>query len=284
MDDGIEGFAAQLFSPSTGHSISQQQVTSHDLGRDFRGTSTGSSRQFRVTSGEPGVDMLLTTLGDSVNGDQRTVMALLKSLMVDGAENTMAMQMVRKTAGGRKKGSQGPLDEPLQDQGQVEGHLGPELGQIAGQMVEAAHQQMAEFTLEPHLGPAILPFDVPEGYFVPFLPRRAFGVENGVSRPPHGHGSFYTHRPPGLVDVPNSPAFGFLFSGYRRFDPEAIPQQQDPLQALPPQDIVPESPVPEDDLRESPVPQHDLHESPVPQDDPHETPVPEDDLHESPAS
>lgn len=62
---------------------------------------------------------------------------------------------------------------------------------------------------------------VPEGYFVPFLPRRAFGVVNGAVRPPHGHGTFYVHRPPGLVDVPNSPAFGFLFSGYRRFDPEA---------------------------------------------------------------
>ena len=40
-----------------------------------------------------------------------------------------------------------------------------------------------------------------------------------MSRPPHGHGSFYAHRPPGLVDVLNSPAYGFLFSGYRRFEP-----------------------------------------------------------------
>ncbi|XP_076056083.1 uncharacterized protein LOC143034066 [Oratosquilla oratoria] len=75
-------------------------------------------------------------------------------------------------------------------------------------------------TLEPHLGPAILPLQVPKGYFVPFLPRRAFGVENGVSRPAHGHASFYEHRPPGLVDVRNTPAYGFIFGGYRRFKSE----------------------------------------------------------------
>ncbi|KAF2362976.1 hypothetical protein FHG87_006266 [Trinorchestia longiramus] len=71
-------------------------------------------------------------------------------------------------------------------------------------------------TLEVALGPAIVPLHPPEGYFVPFIPRKAFGVTNGVSRPPHGHASFYLHRPPGLVDVPNSPAFGFFFSGHIR--------------------------------------------------------------------
>ncbi|KAB7493757.1 hypothetical protein Anas_05436 [Armadillidium nasatum] len=67
--------------------------------------------------------------------------------------------------------------------------------------------------LEPDLGPAVLPLHVPKGYFVPFIPRNAFGVVNGVSRPPHGHASFYRHRPRGLVDVRNSPAFGFLLGG-----------------------------------------------------------------------
>ncbi|KAA0184628.1 hypothetical protein HAZT_HAZT009040 [Hyalella azteca] len=88
-------------------------------------------------------------------------------------------------------------------------------------------------TLEVALGPAILPlnplktaslkpFQPPEGYFVPFIPRKAFGVANGVSRPPHGHASFYLHRPAGLVDVPNSPAFGFLFSGQSRSPDTAV--------------------------------------------------------------
>ncbi|KAK8391844.1 hypothetical protein O3P69_017452 [Scylla paramamosain] len=54
-------------------------------------------------------------------------------------------------------------------------------------------------------GPPSCPSKFPTVTFVPFLPRRAFGVVNGVSRPPHGHGSFYAHRPPGLVDVLNSP-------------------------------------------------------------------------------
>ncbi|XP_069948551.1 uncharacterized protein [Cherax quadricarinatus] len=195
--------------------LAQHQVTSGDLGQTQQ-----------VISGDPGVDLLLATLGDSVNGDQRSVMALLQTLLVDGAEDTHAMDMVRKTHGGRKKTGplghdeghqlEGPSDESRVDEGRLE-----EPGQPGKPGEEVHHQQMAEFTLEPHLGPAILPFEVPEGYFVPFLPRRAFGVENGVSRPPHGHGSFYIHRSPGLVDVPNSPAFGFLFSGYRRFDPEA---------------------------------------------------------------
>ncbi|XP_066939765.1 uncharacterized protein [Macrobrachium rosenbergii] len=83
--------------------------------------------------------------------------------------------------------------------------------------------QMEEFILEPHLGPAIMPFQLPEGFFVSFIPRRAFGVVNGVARPPHGHGSFYNHRPPGLVDVINAPAYGYHFHGYRRFDPDAGP-------------------------------------------------------------
>ena len=72
---------------------------------------------------------------------------------------------------------------------------------------------------------------VPSGYFVPFLPRRAFGVSNGAARPAHGHGSFYVHRPPGLVDVPNSPAHGFLFNGYRRFEPDAQQQEEEHQEA-----------------------------------------------------
>ena len=63
----------------------------------------------------------------------------------------------------------------------------------------------------------LIPFlQVPDGYFVPFVPRKAFGVANGAARPPHGHASFYVHRPAGLTDVPNAPAFGFFFSGPSR--------------------------------------------------------------------
>lgn len=56
------------------------------------------------------------------------------------------------------------------------------------------------------------------GTFEPFYPREQAGVPNGVSRPPHGHGSFYAHRHPSLVEVKNSAAYGYRFDGKRRFN------------------------------------------------------------------
>lgn len=152
----------------------------------------------------------------SSDEDIRTLMAVLHSLMSDGTFGPLTATVTRGNSANKREGQMpGRVSQQVQDQ------LGEQMEALTKGEVEVVPQQMAEFTLEPHLGPAILPFQVPEGYFVPFLPRRAFGVVNGAVRPPHGHGTFYVHRPPGLVDVPNSPAFGFLFSGYRRFDPEA---------------------------------------------------------------
>ncbi|CAF4751498.1 unnamed protein product [Pieris macdunnoughi] len=56
------------------------------------------------------------------------------------------------------------------------------------------------------------------GQFEAFYPRVAHGVPNGSSRPAHGHGSFYKHRNPALVDVKNAAAYGFRFDGGRRFN------------------------------------------------------------------
>lgn len=63
---------------------------------------------------------------------------------------------------------------------------------------------------------AILPTGV-KG-FEAFYPRDAYGIPNGSSRPAHGHGSFYKHRNPALVDAKNSPAYGYRFDGGRRFN------------------------------------------------------------------
>jgi hypothetical protein len=54
--------------------------------------------------------------------------------------------------------------------------------------------------------------------FEAFYPREAYGVINGASRSSHGHGSFYSHRNPALIDVKNSPAYGYRFDGKRRFN------------------------------------------------------------------
>lgn len=54
--------------------------------------------------------------------------------------------------------------------------------------------------------------------FEAFYPREAYGVSNGASRSPHGHGSFYKYRNPALVDAKNSPAYGYRFDGKRRFN------------------------------------------------------------------
>ncbi|CAK1554835.1 unnamed protein product [Leptosia nina] len=56
------------------------------------------------------------------------------------------------------------------------------------------------------------------GQFEAFYPRQAHGIPNGSSRPAHGHGSFYKHRNPALVDVKNAAAYGFRFDGGRRFN------------------------------------------------------------------
>nr|CAD7607810.1 unnamed protein product [Timema genevievae] len=58
----------------------------------------------------------------------------------------------------------------------------------------------------------------PEGMFEAFYPREVADIPNGPSRPPHGHGSFYQHRNPALVDTKNAPAYGFRFDGGRRFN------------------------------------------------------------------
>lgn len=58
----------------------------------------------------------------------------------------------------------------------------------------------------------------PEGKFEAFYPREMHGIPNAASRPAHGHGSFFTHRNPALVDVKNAAAYGFRFDGKRRFN------------------------------------------------------------------
>jgi hypothetical protein len=57
-----------------------------------------------------------------------------------------------------------------------------------------------------------------EGTFEAFYPREVDNVPNGSSRPAHGHGSFFQHRNPALVDAKNAPAYGFRFDGGRRFN------------------------------------------------------------------
>ena len=63
--------------------------------------------------------------------------------------------------------------------------------------------------------PSVLP---PEGMFEAFYPREVDNVPNGSSRPAHGHGSFFQHRNPALVDAKNAAAYGFRFDGGRRFN------------------------------------------------------------------
>lgn len=58
----------------------------------------------------------------------------------------------------------------------------------------------------------ILPAD---NTFEPFYPREE---KSGAVRAAHGHGSFYSHRNPALVEVKNAAAFGFRFDGKRRFN------------------------------------------------------------------
>lgn len=56
------------------------------------------------------------------------------------------------------------------------------------------------------------------GEFEAFYPREMYGIPNAAARAPHGHGSFFKHRNPALVDVKNSAAYGFRFDGKRRFN------------------------------------------------------------------
>lgn len=56
------------------------------------------------------------------------------------------------------------------------------------------------------------------GTFEAFYPREMYGIPNSAARAPHGHGSFYNHRNPALVDVKNAAAYGFRFDGKRRFN------------------------------------------------------------------
>ncbi|KDR21709.1 hypothetical protein L798_02766 [Zootermopsis nevadensis] len=57
-----------------------------------------------------------------------------------------------------------------------------------------------------------------EGTFEAFYPREVDSVPNGSSRPAHGHGSFFQHRNPALVDAKNAAAYGYRFDGGRRFN------------------------------------------------------------------
>ncbi|PSN35979.1 hypothetical protein C0J52_14377 [Blattella germanica] len=63
--------------------------------------------------------------------------------------------------------------------------------------------------------PSVLP---PDGMFEAFYPREVDNVPNGSSRPAHGHGSFFQHRNPALVDAKNAAAYGYRFDGGRRFN------------------------------------------------------------------
>ncbi|CAB0005765.1 unnamed protein product [Nesidiocoris tenuis] len=58
----------------------------------------------------------------------------------------------------------------------------------------------------------------PETKFEAFYARKAYGQPNGNSRAAHGHATFYQHRHPALIDTANSPAYGFRFDGFRRFN------------------------------------------------------------------
>ncbi|KAH8365230.1 hypothetical protein KR084_006272 [Drosophila pseudotakahashii] len=58
----------------------------------------------------------------------------------------------------------------------------------------------------------------PEGMFEAFYPREMQGIPNSASRPAHGHGSFFKHRNPALVDTKNAAAYGYRFDGKRRFN------------------------------------------------------------------
>nr|XP_016942973.1 uncharacterized protein LOC108019606 [Drosophila suzukii] len=68
---------------------------------------------------------------------------------------------------------------------------------------------------DPKIAECCLP---PEGNFEAFYPREVDGIPNSASRPAHGHGSFFKHRNPALVDTKNAAAYGYRFDGKRRFN------------------------------------------------------------------
>lgn len=57
-----------------------------------------------------------------------------------------------------------------------------------------------------------------DGVFEAFYPREMYGIQNGASRAPHSHGSFFKYRHPALVEAKNSAAYGYRFDGKRRFN------------------------------------------------------------------
>ncbi|XP_057333962.1 uncharacterized protein LOC130673075 isoform X2 [Microplitis mediator] len=59
---------------------------------------------------------------------------------------------------------------------------------------------------------------LPDGEFEAFYLKGSQSKEENAARPPHLHGSYHAYRHPGLVNVPNSPAYGFRFDGKRRFN------------------------------------------------------------------
>ncbi|EDW89259.1 uncharacterized protein LOC6528501 [Drosophila yakuba] len=68
---------------------------------------------------------------------------------------------------------------------------------------------------DPKIAECCLP---PDGMFEAFYPREVEGIPNSASRPAHGHGSFFKHRNPALVDTKNAAAYGYRFDGKRRFN------------------------------------------------------------------
>lgn len=57
-----------------------------------------------------------------------------------------------------------------------------------------------------------------DGIFEAFYPREMYGIQNGASRAPHSHGSFFKYRHPALVEARNSAAYGYRFDSKRRFN------------------------------------------------------------------
>ncbi|XP_016990505.2 uncharacterized protein LOC108052590 [Drosophila rhopaloa] len=77
------------------------------------------------------------------------------------------------------------------------------------------HETVAYDPNDPKIAECCLP---PEGMFEAFYPREVEGIPNSASRPAHGHGSFFKHRNPALVDTKNAAAYGYRFDGKRRFN------------------------------------------------------------------
>lgn len=75
--------------------------------------------------------------------------------MSDGTFGPLTATVTRGNSANKREGQMpGRVSQQVQDQ------LGEQMEALTKGEVEVVPQQMAEFTLEPHLGPAILPFQV----------------------------------------------------------------------------------------------------------------------------